>query len=172
MKQVWSRLSARRIRLAVAGVALLFTVAAVLQASSAASAPLAAHRAAGAGHTIVEGGTGGSEPVPVTTLIAFQVNGSGGDFECLALAPPQPTGPGSGAFTSNVMYVTGTVTSLSVSGHSAMFAGTATVTGLGAGHDRPFTVTVTVGGPGATVLLTVSGLTFHEILTDGHFDVS
>ena len=172
MKQVWSRLSARRIRLAVAGVALLFTAAAVLQASSAASAPLAAHRAAGAGHTIIEGGTGGSEPVPVTTLIAFQVNGSGGDFECLALAPPQPTGPGSGAFTSNVMYVTGKVTSLSVSGNSATFVGTATVTGLGAGHDRPFTVRITDGGPGATVLLTVSGLTFHEILTDGHFDVS
>ena len=172
MKQVWSRLSARRIRLAVAGVALLFTAAAVLQASSAASAPLAAHRATGAGHTIIEGGTGGSEPVPVTTLIAFQVNGSGGDFECLALAPAQPTGSGSGAFTSNVMYVTGTVTSLSVSGNSAVFAGTATVTGLGAGHDRPFTVRITAGGPGATVRLTVSGLSFHEILTDGHFDVS
>ena len=172
MKQVWSRLSARRIRLAVAGVALLFTAAAVLQASSAASAPLAAHRAAGAGHTIIEGGTGGSEPVPVTTLIAFQVNGSGGDFECLALAPPQPTGPGSGAFTSNAMYVTGTVASLSVSGHSAVFAGTATVTGPGAGPGRPFKMRVTAGGPGATVLLTASGLSFHEIVTDGHFDVS
>ena len=67
---------------------------------------------------------------------------------------------------------TGTVTSLSVSGNSATFVGTATVTGLGAGHDRPFTVRITDGGPGATVLLTVSGLTFHEILTDGHFDVS
>ena len=70
------------------------------------------------------------------------------------------------------MYATGTVTSLSVSGSSAVFAGTATVTGLGAVHDLPFTVRVTAGGPGATVLLTVSGLSFHEILTDGHFDVS
>ena len=50
--------------------------------------------------------------------------------------------------------------------------GTAIVTGLGAGPGRPFTVRVTAGGPGATVLLTVSGLSFHEILTDGHFDVS
>ena len=50
--------------------------------------------------------------------------------------------------------------------------GTAIVTGLGAVHDLPFTVRVTAGGPGATVLLTVSGLSFHEILTDGHFDVS
>lgn len=123
MKQVWLRLRAQRIRLAVAGVALLLPAAAVMQASSAASAPLAAHRAAGAGHTIIEGGTGGSEPVPVTTLVAFRVNGSGGDFECLALAPPRRTGPGSGAFTSNVMYVTGTVTSLSVSGRSAVFRG-------------------------------------------------
>jgi Spy/CpxP family protein refolding chaperone len=56
MKQIWLRLSARRIRLAVAGGALLLAVAAVMQASSAASAPLAAHRAAGAGHTIIEGG--------------------------------------------------------------------------------------------------------------------
>jgi hypothetical protein len=70
------------------------------------------------------------------------------------------------------MYVTGAVTSLPVRGRSAVFRGTATVTGLGAGQDHPFTVTVTAGGPGATVLLTVSGLTFHEILTDGHFDVN
>ena len=90
----------------------------------------------------------------------------------LALAPPQPTGPGSGAFTSNVMYATGTVTSLSVSGSSAVFAGTATVTGPGAGPGRPFKMRVTAGGPGATVLLTASGLSFHEIVTDGHFDVS
>jgi hypothetical protein len=32
-------------------------------------------------------------------------------------------------------------------------------------------VTVTAGGPGATVVLTVSGLTFHEILVDGHFSI-
>ena len=128
--------------------------------------------ATGAGHTIIEGGTGGSQPIPVTTLVAFRVNSRGGDFECLALTPPRPTGPGSGAFTSNVMYVTGTVTSLSVSGRSAVFRGTATVTGLGAGQDRPFTVTVPAGGPGAAVLLTVSGRTFHEILTHDHFDVN
>jgi hypothetical protein len=45
--------------------------------------PLAAHRATGAGHTIIEGGTGGSGPVPVTTLVGFRVSPSGGDFECL-----------------------------------------------------------------------------------------
>jgi hypothetical protein len=45
------------------------------------------------------------------------------------------------------------------------------VTGLGAGQHRAFTVTITDGGPGATVELTVSGLTFHEILLDGHFSV-
>jgi hypothetical protein len=171
MKRIWLRPSARRVRLAVVAGALLLAMTVAMQASSAASAPLTAHHAAGAGHTIIEGGTGGSSPVPVTTLVAFRVSGSRGDFECLALAPPRPTGPGSGAFTSNVMYVTGTVTSLSVIGRSAVFRGTATVTGLGAGHDRHFTVRVTAGGPGATVLLTVSGLTFHEILTDGHFDV-
>jgi hypothetical protein len=70
------------------------------------------------------------------------------------------------------MHVTGTVMSLSARGRSAVFRGTATVTGLGAGHHRPFPVTVTAGGPGATVLRTVSGLTFCEILTDGHFDIT
>ena len=62
----------------------------VMQASPTASAPLAAHRAAGAGHTIIEGGTGGSEPVPVTTRAAFPVSTSGGDLECLARAPRGP----------------------------------------------------------------------------------
>jgi hypothetical protein len=51
---------------------LLLAAAAVLRASPAASAPLAAHRAAGAGHTIIEGGTGGSDPAPVITLVAFR----------------------------------------------------------------------------------------------------
>jgi hypothetical protein len=134
--------------------------------------PLAAPREAGAGHTIIEGGTGGSQPVPVTTLAAFRVTGSGGDFECQALAPPRPTGPGSGAFTSNVMYVAGTVTSLPVRGRSAVFQGTAAVTGLRAGHHHPFPMPVTASGPGAPVLLSVSGLTFHEIRTDGHIDVN
>lgn len=98
-------------------------------------------------------------------LVAFRASTSGGDFGCLALAPPRPAGSRGGAFTSNVMYVTGTVPSLSVTGRSAVFRGIATVTGLGAEHDRPFTVKVGAGGPGATVLLTVCGLTFHEILT-------
>ena len=129
------------------------------------------HRAAGAGTTMIEGGTGGTSPVPVTTTVAFHATGDGGDFECLALAPPQPTGAGSGAFTTNAMYVTGTVSSLVVTGDAAVLRGVATVTGLGAGQHHPFTVRITDGGPGATVVLTVSGLTFHEILTDGHFTV-
>jgi hypothetical protein len=57
-------------------------------------------------------------------------------------------------------------------GHAPAGLGTATVAGLGAGPGRPFTARVTAGGPVATVLVTVSGLSFHEILTDGHFDVS
>ena len=64
MNQIRLRLPARRLRLAAAGGALLLAVAAVMQASPAASALVAAHRAAGAGHTIIEGGTGGSQPVP------------------------------------------------------------------------------------------------------------
>ena len=95
----------------------------------------------------------------------------GGDFECLALAPLTPVGAGSGTFTTNAMYVTGAVTSLEVDADTALLHGVATVTGLGAGQHRGFTVKITDGGPGATVVLTVSGLTFHEILVDGHFSI-
>jgi hypothetical protein len=49
--------------------------------------------------------------------------------------------------------------------------GTATVTGLGADRAQPFTVQVAAGGPGTTVKLDVSGLTFGEILVDGHISV-
>jgi hypothetical protein len=131
----------------------------------------AGERVAGAGKTIIEGGTGGAAPSPVTTLLAFHASAQGGDFECLALASPQATGPGSGEFTVNAMYVTGAVTSMQVAGHAATLHGTATVTGLGAGQNRPFTLQVTAGGPGATIRLDVSGLTFREILMEGHISV-
>ena len=125
----------------------------------------------GAGKTIIEGGTGGTAPVPVTTTVAFHADAQGGDFECLALAPPVATGRSSGQFSVNVMYVTGKVTSLEVSKDAAVLHGIATVTGLGAGHDRPFTASVREGGAGATVTLEVSGLTFHEILLEGHITI-
>lgn len=60
------------------------------------------------------------------------------------------------------MHVTGTVTSLPVSGRHAECRGTATVTGPGAGHDRRRS--------GVTVLLTVVGPIFHEIHAEGHLD--
>jgi hypothetical protein len=154
-------------------VAIAVIAALLLQpaAGSTTTAP-AAQRVAGGGKTMIEGGTGGATPLPVTTLVAFHATRQGGAFECLALAPPQATGPGSGEFTTNVMYVTGTVTSLRVEGASAVLRGTATVTGIGAGRNVPFTVWVTEGGPGATVKLRVSGLTFLETLIDGHIDIS
>jgi hypothetical protein len=158
----------------VAGAALVALVIVGLVTSpltAGATAHDGGDRVAGAGKTIIEGGTGGATPSPVTTLVAFHAGPQGGDFECLALAPPSATGPGSGEFTVNAMYVTGKVTSMDVLGHTATLHGTATVTGLGAGQAQPFTVQVTRGGPGATLKLDVSGLTFHEILVDGHFNV-
>jgi hypothetical protein len=126
----------------------------------------------GAGRTIIEGGTGGSSPLPVFTVLAFHANSSGGDFECLALAPAAATGDGSGRFEVNAMYVTGNVTSVTVSGKTAVLHGIATVTGLGAGHNLPYTATVHSGGPGTTVTLEISGLTFHEILVEGQINIS
>src|SRR5438046_3040310 len=89
-------------------------------------------RVSGAGKTMIEGGTGGAAPVPVTTLVAFHADAQGGDFECLAFASSQVSGAASGEFDANVMYVTGKVTSLEIAKGVAMLRGTATVTDLGA----------------------------------------
>lgn len=124
----------------------------------------------GAGLTIVQGGTGPTSFTPVITKVAFHWRGDSGHFECLALAPSAPAGsPGSGNFETNVMYVTGPITSATRSDRAVTLRGTATVTGAGAGSNRPFTVTFTTGGPGATLVLEVSGLTFREILLEGQF---
>jgi hypothetical protein len=124
----------------------------------------------GAGTTMIENGTGAPSFTPVITKVAFHWQTGGGHFECLALAPSADAGsPGSGNFDTNVMYVTGPITAAQINGDTAVLKGSSTVTGLGAGSDRPFTATVTRGGPGATLVLEVSGLTFREILLEGQF---
>ena len=156
-----------------AGAALLAT------ALVGSAAPLVAadeengghHQVAGAGKTIIEGGTGAPNYMPVTTVLAFHANGQSGDFECLALAPSAASGAGSGQFEVNAMYVTGTITSVQVSGGTAVLKGTAVVTGLGSGASRAFTFTVKAGGPGTTATLDISGLTFHEILLEGQITI-
>lgn len=129
------------------------------------------HQVSGGGRTIIEGG--GPGLVPVTTVLAFHANGQGGDFECLALMPPVATSfsPESGDFEVHAMYVTGKVTSVSVRDGTAVLHGTATVTGIGAGANLPFTFVAQAGGPGTTAALTVSGSTFHEILLEGQITV-
>jgi hypothetical protein len=124
----------------------------------------------GAGTTIVEGGTGSPSFTPIITKVAFHWRAGAGDFECLALAPSKDAGsPGSGNFDTNIMYVTGPITSVDIDERAAVLQGSATVTGAGAGSERAFTATVTPGGPGATLVLEVSGLTFKEILLEGRF---
>ncbi|MDQ2911841.1 MAG: hypothetical protein M3T56_01125 [Chloroflexota bacterium] len=128
----------------------------------------------GGGTSLVAGGTGSPSFVPVMTTFAFNWSGGTGRFECLALAPSAAAGkPGSGNFDTNAMYVTGTITSAEVKGQTAVLKGKATVTGLGAGSDRPYTLTVTSGGPGATLVLnlpavlSLPALTFNEIVVEG-----
>jgi hypothetical protein len=124
----------------------------------------------GAGTTMVEGGTGAPSFAPVITKVAFHWRKGEGSFECLALASSAAAGsPGSGNFDTNVMYVTGEITSGRIKGQTVVLKGTSTVTGIGAGSGRPFTVTVRRGGPGATLVLEVSGLTFKEVLLEGEF---
>ena len=89
----------------------------------------------------------------------------------MALVPAVPTGNGSGQFTVNTMYVSGQVTGIEVAGNTATLKGMATITGLGAGTNVPFTFVVPNGGPESTSVLTVPGLTFHEILLAGAFEV-
>ena len=129
------------------------------------------HQASGAGKTIIEGG--GPAGQPVTTVLAFHADAQGGDFECLALVPSVPASfaPESGDFEVNAMYVTGKVTSLQVSEGTATLKGTATITGIGAGTNVPFTFVVHAGGPGTTATLVASGLTFHEILLEGQVKI-
>lgn len=125
----------------------------------------------GAGTTIVTGGTGAPDFVPVITKFGIHWRNGEGRLECLALAPSVKAGdPGSGNFDTNVMYVTGTIESVEVNGHIATLKGKATVTGLGAGSNLPFTATAERGGPGTQFVLTVSGLTFDEIVINGQIE--
>jgi hypothetical protein len=122
----------------------------------------------GGATTTIAGGTGAPDFVPVITKLTFHWRDGQGHFECLALAPSAAAGkPGSGNFDTNVMYVTGAITAVQIHGSVAVLTGTATVTGLGAGTNVPFTATAERGGPGTTFVLTISGLTFHETILEG-----
>lgn len=108
---------------------------------------------------------------PVITKFGFHWRDGEGKFECLALAPSRKAGdPGSGSFDTNVMYVTGKILSAEIQGRLATMKGIATVTGLDAGTNLPFTATAEPGGPGARMVLVVSGLTFDEVVNEGAID--
>ncbi len=140
--------------------------------SAQAQSTTGTHSVSGAGTSIVESGTGTPSFHPVQTTFAFHWSNGQGHFECLALTPSAaPGSAGSGNFDTNVMYVTGPITSVSVEGTTAVFKGTATVTGLGAGSNVPFKATAVAGGPGTTLVLVVSGLTFKEIVLEGQITV-
>ncbi len=126
-------------------------------------------RIQGGGSTMVTGGTGAPEFNPVITKLGFHWRDGQGHLECLALASSAAAGtPGSGNFDTNVMYVTGEITSVEIHGSTATLHGVANVTGLGAGLNLPFTAIAERGGPGTRFVLTISGLTFDEIVLEGH----
>jgi len=122
----------------------------------------------GGGTTMVTGGTGSPSFAPVITKLAFHWRDGQGHFECLALTSGTAAGtPGSGNFDTHVMYVTGEITAVEIHAPKATLTGIVTVTGLGAGSNVPFTAVAERGGPGTRFVLTVSGLTFDEILLEG-----
>jgi hypothetical protein len=123
------------------------------------------------GTSIISGGTGAPSFAPILTKFAVSWSHGQGHFECLALTPNASAGSaGSGNFDTNIMYVTGPITSAEVHGRSAVLRGNATVTGAGKGEAVPFTLTLVNGGPGATLVLEVSGLTFHETVLEGEIE--
>jgi hypothetical protein len=148
------------------GSGLYWVVSAQAQSTTSTSS------VSGAGTSIVEGGTGAPSFHPVETTFAFHWSNGQGHFECLALTPSAPPGSaGSGNFDTNAMYVTGPITSVSVEGTTAVLKGTASVTGLGAGSNVSFVATTRAGGPGTTLVLKISGLTFNEIVLAGQINV-
>ena len=148
------------------GLGLYWAVSAQAQSTTGTSS------VSGAGTSLVEGGTGAPSFHPVETTFAFHWSNGQGHFECLALTPSAaPGSAGCGNFDTNAIYVTGPITSVSVGGTMVVFKGTASVTGLGAGSNVPFTATATAGGPGTTLVLEVSDLTFREIVLAGQITV-
>ena len=122
----------------------------------------------GGATTTVAGGTGGTSPTPLITKLTFHWRDGVGHFECLALKPSADPGKaGSGNFDTNIMYVTGAITAVEINESTAVLTGLATVTGVGAGTNLPFTATAERGGPGTTFVLAISGLTFHETILEG-----
>jgi hypothetical protein len=135
--------------------------------------------AQGGGTTIVQGGTGKSGGfLPVLTTLGFHAERKAGavtgSFECLARTPQNITGSDSAEFNVNAMYVTGEISGITVMRDTATLTGTANITGLGAGHDVPFTFVVRAGGPGSVAVLTTEGsprLVFNETLLSGSFSI-
>ena len=162
-----------RFFMVTAGLTLALTFAPRLLADQQQDAAVIAE---GGGTTIIQGGTGAPGFVPVLTKLGFHAERTGagvtGNLQCLALAPEASTGSHSGQFTVNIMYVTGQITGATVQGNTTTITGSADVTGLGAGSNVPFTFVAQGGGPGATFVLTVSGLTFREVLLEGAAQVN
>lgn len=152
---------------------------------------LCAQSVMGGGETMLVGGDGGmmqkdpTLPTPVITLLSFHATtndqGTAGQFECLALGPAalKSFEPGSGNFTNNIMYVTGTVTGLTLGDESGTLTGTCLITGVGAGVDLDFTFEFHGLGEGAYMVLTTENpeagkdpLVFREQMIDGDIRIT
>ena len=139
--------------------------------------PAARLVARGAGTSILEGGSGSPDYMPVLTKLAFHVEQVAGvvtgAFECLAFGPSALKGAGSGNFSNNIMYVSGNVETLKVEGDTVRITGNSECTGIGAGSNVPYEAVIQKGGPGTTVWLKAGTppLVFKEILIEGGFEI-
>jgi hypothetical protein len=135
-----------------------------------------AMRVVGAGTTILNDGTGSSAPTMGTIGVNAE-QGKGGTLQFIAFTQDASMGrPGSGVFGTQVMYLTGKIDSIDVTGQNPDFTahvrGTVTVTGRGAGKNVPLEGAMTSGGPGTTFELKFSGQTLNGIMTDGVIHVT
>lgn len=144
------------------------------QGGQNASAPV---RVVGGATTIIKGRTDAPDLTPTIATLGVNAERDGGSLECVAfVSSAAPGKPGSGVFDKQIMYLTGTINSIEVSGTDpdfiAFVRGTATVTGLGAGKGVPLEGTIHSGGPGVSFELKFSGLTLNGIVTDGSIHVT
>lgn len=166
---------------AALSLAILSVLALLMMAMQGANRPLSV---IGGGVTMITGGNGAAVLEDLTPAITrFSIHAvkpkggvAGGRFECVALVPPAAAGPGSGEFSENIMYVAGIVTGLEqLDKNTVKITGQGPCTGLGAGDPVNFEATVTQGGPGARLVLTVDtlpGIVFDEIVTEGSIEIS
>jgi hypothetical protein len=140
--------------------------------SAQAKSTAATHSVAGAGTSLVEGGTGAPLVPPGRDHLRLSLEQWAGPLRVPGTHAERSSGSCRQWQLRHQRNVRHRANHLGQRrGTTAVFKGTASVTGLGAGSNVPFEATAVAGGPGTTLVLVVSGLTFNEIVLAGQITV-